>query len=159
MVTASTLHKEHLLPSRMRLRYAHDRLLALAEQYGWKMQAWAVLSNNYHFVAVSPELGAANLPKWIGHFHTDVARYLNRVDGVAGRKVWHNYWESQITFERSHFARLKYVNENPVKHGIVDEAIQYPWCSASWFKRVAKKSLYETVQSFPIDSLSVYDDF
>ena len=37
-----------------RLEFLHDSLLGLAEEYGWNLQAWAVFSNHYHFVAMSP---------------------------------------------------------------------------------------------------------
>ena len=159
MVTASTLGREPCLGSKKRLRYSQECLLDLAHHYGWTMQAWALLANHYHFVAVSPEEGAGNLSTFIGHFHTDVAKYVNRLDGQAGRKLWHNYWESQITHDTSHYARLKYVNENAVHHGLVENATDYPWCSARWFERVSSTSFYKTVNSFKTDHLNVKDDF
>jgi putative transposase len=159
IVTGSTYEKRHYLGSRMRLRYTNEMLLSLASHYGWTLQAWAVLSNHYHFVAISPEVGAGNLSKFISHLHTSTARFLNKSDGVEERRVWHNYWETQITHDTSHYARLKYVNENAVHHGLVDQATDYPWCSARWFERVSSTSFYEMVNSFKIDRLNIRDDF
>ena len=56
-------------------------------------------------------------------------------------------------------ARLNYVIQNPVKHGLVAVADQYPYCSAEWFRLRAEAAWYGTVTSFPIDRLEVEDDF
>jgi putative transposase len=91
--------------------------------------------------------------------HSISAKHVNRLDGIPGRKVWHEYWDSQITFHISYFARLKYVHTNPVKHGLVGGAELYEWCSASWFARTASKAFYKTVMEFPSDRVVIPDDF
>ncbi len=75
------------------------------------------------------------------------------------RKVWFQYWDSRITFERSYLARLNYVHYNPVKHGVTANATNYPWCSAAWFDQNAPTSFVKTVKSFKTDKLKVPDDF
>lgn len=70
-----------------------------------------------------------------------------------------NFRESLITHQTSLLARLKYVNENPVKHGLVDVATEYPWCSASWFEQTAPESFRKSVERFKTDRLNVEDDF
>jgi len=64
-----------------------------------------------------------------------------------------------LTFERSWLARLNYVHQNPVKHGVVPVANQYPWCSAAWFERTASPAQVKTIYSFKTDRVNVYDDF
>jgi putative transposase len=56
-------------------------------------------------------------------------------------------------------ARLNYVNQNPVKHGLVKCASDYTWCSASWFEKTASKPFNKAVSSFKIDKVNVIDDF
>ncbi|MGZ3632738.1 MAG: hypothetical protein ACXWM7_00200 [Parachlamydiaceae bacterium] len=34
--------------------YLHSLLLELARKYGWNLEAWAIFSNHYHFIAQSP---------------------------------------------------------------------------------------------------------
>ena len=68
MVTAATYQKVHYFNSAERLRILHDSLLQLAHEYEWKIQAWAVLSNHYHFIAESPDK-AANLPAFLSQLH------------------------------------------------------------------------------------------
>jgi putative transposase len=54
IVTGATLHKKHFLRSRSRLDLVQQHLFERAEEYGWQLQAWAIFSNHYHFVALSP---------------------------------------------------------------------------------------------------------
>ncbi|MCP5537645.1 MAG: transposase [Akkermansiaceae bacterium] len=159
MVTAGTYGKEHFFRNRNRLQHLTNNLIALAKQHQWQMQAWAVFSNHYHFIASSPEDGAQNLGRWLGALHRRSATMVNKLDETPGRKVWHNYWESHITFEKSYYARLHYVHENPVKYGLVTHAEAYDWCSAAWFAEHAAPAFRKTVESFKIDRVNVRDDF
>lgn len=124
-----TYRKEHFFCGPERLTLLTDTLLTFALEYGWQLQAWAVFSNHHHIVSNSPE-SAATLPQFLNHLHTETARVINEMDGTPGRKVWFQYWETLLTFQKSYLARLNYVMQNPVKHGIVEVSTRYPWCSA-----------------------------
>lgn len=123
------------------------------------MEAWAVFSNHYHFIARSPESGASSLQTLLRKLHSLSAREANRLDSAPGRKIWHNYRDSRITPEASHLARLHYVHANAVHHGIVTLASQYPWCSAGWFEKVEDRARIQTIYGFPIDRLLASDEF
>lgn len=158
MVTSGTYHKERLFDSPEKLQILHDTLLCLAPDYGWNLQAWAVMSNHYHFIAIS-QGESANLSKLISKLHMVTAKQINIMDNAQDRKVWFQYWDSRITFEKSYLARLNYVHNNPVHHGIVDNAVKYAWCSAAWFEKSADGAFYKTVRGFKTDRLTVKDDF
>ncbi len=158
MVTGGTFRKIPYFHSPDRLDFFRDRLFKLSDEFGWQLQAWAILTNHYHFVAASPE-EASNLSKFLGKLHMTTAKELNKLDSTPGRKVWFEYWDSRITFETSYLSRLKYVHFNPVKHGITENAEDYPWCSASWFSSCATPAFAATVNCFKTDRIQVTDDF
>jgi len=158
IVTGATLHKEHLFPSAEKLSVLEHELLTLAKKHKWQLEAWAVFVNHYHFVARG-DGKATPLEKFLKHLHSNSARQLNELDDSAGRKVWHNFWETELTYERSYLARLNYVHQNAVKHGLVRVANQYPWCSASWFERTAPPAAVKTIYGFKIDQLNIDDDY
>jgi putative transposase len=54
-VTASTYNKQHLFRGGERLGVLERGLLRVMKDFGWQIEAWAVFSNHYHFVAHSPE--------------------------------------------------------------------------------------------------------
>jgi putative transposase len=158
MVTAGTFRKAHHFAEKARLSFLQETLLHLADKHTWQLQAWAVFSNHYHFVALSPEK-ADSLVVLIRQLHSLTAREVNRLDGTEGRKVWYEYPETHLTYEKSYLARLHYVHHNAVKHGLVTVPETYPWCSAGWFERTAERAFYQTVRSFKTDTVKVTDDF
>jgi putative transposase len=157
-VTAGTLHKDLLFDTPEKRSLLERLLLSLAKQYGWQLEAWAVFANHYHFVARgNPD--SRNLGQFLHDLHGVSARDLNKLDRVAGRKVWFNFRDTKLTIQYSYLARLSYVHQNAVKHKLVAVASQYPWCSAAWFERVASPAQIKTIYSFKIDRVKVEDDF
>jgi len=142
IVTAATYQKAPIFNSRQRLTLLCEHLFERAAQYGWQLQAWAAFPNHYHFVALVPAQ-PSSLRTLIRHLHSVTAVEVNRLDQQPGRKVWFQYWETYLIYEKSFYARLRYVHENAVHHGLVKRAVLYPWCSAGWFEQKAHILSYE----------------
>jgi putative transposase len=158
IVTAGTLNKQHFFGTRELLDLLESGLLAKAAQYSWHLEAWAVFANHYHFVGHALD-DASTLRPFLAHLHADTARDANLRDAAEGRQVWCNFWETELTYEKSYLARLNYVYQNPVRHGLVLMANQYRWCSAAWFERTATPAQVKTIYSFKTDRIRVIDDF
>ena len=157
IVTCGTFHKEHFFNNDELLTHLTTTLLDFATEYQWTLQAWAVMSNHYHFVAESES--PSNLPNFIRRLHAVTALKANRFDNTQGRKVWWNYWESEIESHDDWLARVHYVNQNPVKHGVVAHAVNYPYCSASWLEMKASREFIKTLDCFDIGEIDVMDDY
>ena len=160
-VTASTYRKAHHFRGVDRLGVLHRGLLTVARDFGWQFEAWAVFSNHYHFVAHSPAEAsdAANLSDMLSVPHVKTAEWVNKLDRTPGRQVWFNFRETRLTYQKSYLARLNYVHQNAVKHGLVRVANQYPWCSARWFERASSAAMVKSIYQFKIDRLLVPDEF
>ena len=157
MVTAATYGKQPVFNSRSRLKLLCETLMYLCSASGWRLQAWAVFPNHYHFVAESDS--PANLSSTIRRLHSLTAHAMNELDRQPGRKVWFQYWDTLLTNQNTYLARLRYVHENAVHHGVVARAANYPWCSATWFELKAKPAFRKTVLGQPCDRISVPDTF
>jgi putative transposase len=157
IVTAGTCKRVHHFHDAERLTYLTRTLLTLSSKYGWKLEAWAVFSNHYHFVAQSSK--PSTLRQLVRHLHSVSAKEINLRDSTPGRTVWFQYWDTLLTYQKSYLARLNYVHMNAVRHGLVREASAYPWCSAGWFQRSAARAFHATVMGFPSDRVCVPDDF
>jgi putative transposase len=157
IVTAGTYNRAPLFRGAERLTILTNYILDLASRYAWSLQAWAVFPNHYHLVGNSqnPE----SLRSFLRHLHSISAIEANKWDGTPARRVWFEFWETRITFPRSYFARLNYVHQNAILHGLVRVPSKYRWCSAGWFERQANRSFFQTVSNFPTDKLNVPDDF
>jgi putative transposase len=158
MVTGATLYKQRLFNGSERLDLLESSLLSLAKEYLWRLEAWAAFTNHYHIIAQG-DGQAKNLGLFLNHLHSETARKLNEYDNAGGREVWYNFWDKKLTYEKSYLARLNYVHQNAVKHGLVWVANQYPWCSAAWFERTASPATIKTIYSFKTDRLNVYDNY
>ena len=133
-------------------------MFELSDRYRWQLQAWAIFSNHYHFVGISPE-EPKSLKTMLNQFHSLSAETVNRWDKKHDRKVWFQFWDTHLTYEKSYMARLNYVHQNPVRHKLVPVANLYDWCSASWFEGKAKSSFVKAVYGFKTDKIKVIDDF
>ncbi|MCF7838169.1 MAG: transposase [Candidatus Marinimicrobia bacterium] len=158
MITAGTYLKRHYLNTADKLERMVEHLHGVFLRFGWELRAWAVLSNHYHVIARAP-LQQVSLKTVLQRLHSIAAADLNQADATPGRKVWYQYWDRCLTYERSYLARLNYVNQNAVKHGIVHCATDYPYCSAGHFLQTARPAFAATVASFKWDKLKEPDDF
>ncbi len=157
IITAGTYKKVAVFKGASRLTVLTNYILELADRYNWSLQAWAVFPNHYHVVGSSqvPE----SMRSFLRHLHSVTAIEANKSDHAPGRRVWFEFWETRISFPRSYFARLNYVHQNAVRHGLVRVPSQYPWCSAGWFESKAERSFFQTVSGFRTDKITVPDDF
>ena len=123
-VTASTYLKAHHFRTPQRLEVLQRGLLTVTRDFSWDLEAWAVFSNHYHFVAHSQSdlKNAGSLSQMLGVLHTRTAAWINRLDKTPGRRVWHNFWDTKLTYQKSYLARLNYVHQKPSVEAAVSAA-------------------------------------
>lgn len=158
MVTTGTLYKQPLFKASANRDLIERMMLSMSKQFGWQLEAWVVLANHHHFIARGHQ-ESADLREFLQQWHYDSARALNEMEGKPGRKVWYEFWDTRLTSQYSYLARLNYVHQNAVRHGLVAVANQYRWCSAAWFERTASPAQVKTIYSFKADKLKIRDDF
>jgi putative transposase len=156
-VTGATLYKQHFFRTPASLDALQELLFEKAAEHKVSLQAWCLFPNHYHLVITADE--GVRLRKMLGRFYVDSAKAINRCGDTEGRRVWYQFRDVQLTFERSWLARLKYTHENAVHHGVVTDALNYRWCSASWFAATARPAFVETVRRIKVDRISVYDEY
>ena len=156
-ITAGTYLKQHLFRTSESLDELQQALFASATEERCELQAWCLLSNHYHLV-VRTETGT-NLQRMLRRFHSISAKALNARDEQRGRRVWFQFWETELTYERSWLARLRYTHENAVHHGVIDDAVRYRWCSGSWFELNASRAFVATLRGVRMDLVKVPDEF
>jgi len=157
-VTARAHEQKHWLHTPERRDWFMQMLFDVTDEKGWKLEAWAVLSNHYHFVAHSPSGEAATLSPMLQKLHSLATKRLNQEDGMPGRsRLWQNYFEKHLTTQEGYLARLNYVHQNPKHHGLVPLASQWRWCSAEAFKREVTPAWLKTVMSFKYDLIAKED--
>src|SRR5215467_14105929 len=102
-LTVGTYLKQHHFRAEARLRVLHRGLLTVARDFDWRLEAWAVFSNHYHFIGHSPPeaADASNLSDMLSLLHVKTAGWINKLDKSPGRQVWYNFRETRLTYQKS----------------------------------------------------------
>jgi putative transposase len=110
------------------------------------IDAWVVLPDHMHCLWTLPE-GDADFPGRWRAIKTEFSKSLStdekRSPVMASRGergIWQRrYWEHTIRDERDYAAHMDYTHFNPVKHGLVENAADWPFSS---FRRCVAEGLY-----------------
>ncbi|MCA9222015.1 MAG: transposase [Planctomycetales bacterium] len=159
-LTARARDQQQLLADDAMKDWFEAKLFDLAAEFGWRLEAWCVLSNHYHFVAHSPVgvESAESLSAMIRKLHSLATKELNRRDMTPGRtRLWQNFRETHLTFQKSYLARLNYVHQNAAHHGLVRVGSDWKWCSARKFKESVTPAWLKTIASFKYDEIAAED--
>lgn len=185
-ITGSTYQKVPYLRSER----AKERILKLIfkgfTDYEWKIENWVILNHHYHLMVEAP-LKADTLSDIIRDVHSFTALWIkkninlkskeymeciNRVDASTDplgtlhnssqTKLFHNYWDTGVTYENSYYARLNYIWHNPVKHGYVEDSAN--WKFGSYYYRQQNSEdntgkLNKIIKNYPCDEVNVNDLF
>jgi putative transposase len=89
--------------------------------------AYCLMSNHVHFVCVPQNSDA--LARTFNTLHMRYAQYVNKKQGMCGH-LWQGRFYSCILDEKHLFAAVRYVENNPVRAGLVKNPEEYPWSSA-----------------------------
>ena len=102
-------------------------------QYGesvrqfYELHAWVIMANHVH-VIFQPRAELSAIMRWL---KGRTARQANRILGRTGMKFWQDEsFDHWIRTKEELWDLIAYVENNPVKAGLVAEACQWRWSSA-----------------------------
>ena len=98
--------------------------------YVW--HAFVVMPNHVHLL-VTPEVALAELTKSLKGI---TAKRANALLGLTGEPFWQGESYDHLVRNRQEFEKIRsYIEENPVRAGLVTQASDYRWSSAGWATR------------------------
>ncbi|HEV8412288.1 MAG TPA: transposase [Bryobacteraceae bacterium] len=99
-----------------------------SRRHDLRILGWCLMTNHVHLIAIpgAPE----SLAQTLGHAHSQYSLEQNRDRHRVGH-LWHNRYFSCPLDPAHLFAALRYVDLNPVRAGIIAEAPDWRWSSAS----------------------------
>jgi len=102
------------------------------------IDAMVVLPDHLHAIWILPEDDADFSVRW-RRIKSEFSRGLATAGGRA-RPVWQpRFWEHVIRNDQDHAAHRDYIHINPVKHGLVSAAADWPHSS---FHRFVRQAVY-----------------
>lgn len=98
------------------------------QQQLYRLSAYAVMSNHVH-ILIWPKRFLPKITKAIKGY---TAHEANRVLGRTGQTFWQEESFDHAVRNEEEFYRIKrYIEQNPVKAGLVENPEQWPWSSAA----------------------------
>jgi putative transposase len=95
---------------------------------GVEVWAYCLMPNHIHLIA-SPDSGAG-LAIAVGNTHTRYTRMVNKREGWSGF-LWQGRFAS-FPMDDDYLRKcIRYVGLNPVRAGLVDRAVEWPWSSVA----------------------------
>jgi REP-associated tyrosine transposase len=93
------------------------------------LQAYVVMPNHVHLL-VSPAVVLCKLTKSLKGI---TAKRANAMLALTGSPFWQEESYDHLVRQASEFDKIRYyIEENPVRAGLVTAASQYRWSSAGW---------------------------
>jgi putative transposase len=93
------------------------------------IHAFAVMPNHVHLLA-TPKVALSQLTKTVKGFS---AKRANEMFGLTGRPFWQDESYDHVVRDSAGAERIRrYIEQNPVRAGLVIEAHEYRWSSAGW---------------------------
>jgi len=123
---------------------------AVRHNWPFRVEAFCLLPDHLHCIITLPENDSDYATRWRlikGHFSrnyrkTGLVDHLPQSLSRVNRRelpVWQRrYWEHIIRDDEDYRHHVDYIHFNPVKHGYVKSAIDYPW---STFHRFVREGL------------------
>jgi len=123
-----------------------------AEKYGLKILAYCLMRNHVHFIVVPRE--AESLARVFNTLHMRYAQYVNHRNEARGH-LWQGRFYSCFMDTGHLYHAIRYVERNPVRVGIVENAWDYQWSSARVHAGEAggKGLIAVDTHKFPMDSM------
>ncbi len=91
----------------------------------YRLIAWTVMPNHVHvLIEISERYSLGSI---VGSWKRFSARLANQAIGRSGPFWQDDYWDTYIRDERHLESTVSYIENNPVKAGLVGDAADWPW--------------------------------
>lgn len=108
-------------------RAYRDLLVRVCTHTGTRCLAWCLMDNHVHLILVPQTVDG--LRATLARVHTAYSQRINLAQGVGGH-LFQGRFASYPMDDGHLFVAARYVENNPVRAGLVAEAGDWPWSSA-----------------------------
>ncbi len=123
-----------------------DAVRTVRRGHPFDIHGWVVLPDHLHCVVQLPE-GDTDFTLRLRLIKAGFSKSLPRTEWLSAvrqrrgeRGIWQRrFWEHLIKDEADYRAHMDYVHINPVKHGLVERVVDWPY---STFHRLAAEGVY-----------------
>jgi putative transposase len=144
--TVVTYNRKPLFNCELARLILHQAFVDVRKRNFFKIEALCLLPDHLHTIWKLPENDSAYPQRWnqIKGIFTKQFRDNSLIDeSISGSRlrkregaIWQRrYWEHLIRDEQDYSNHMDYIHYNPVKHGLVEQVVDWPWSSFHKYMR------------------------
>ncbi len=127
-VTVVILRRQRIFSDPSIIMLFLDVLKEQRERYKFLIHEYVVMQDHYHAVITPPK--RYTISSTLQHIHGVFATLYNNKMKRSGKLFQPHFWNHYIVDEQDYRTKAEYIHMNPVRAGLVDDPIDYPWSSA-----------------------------
>jgi putative transposase len=148
--TVVTERRQRILTNHDVREVLRAAIVKVRASYPFEINAWVLLPDHLHCIWTLPEGDADFSTRWrlikrevtvaVGaNYFREEFQTERRAQKQQGTIWQHRFWEHLIRDDNDYAAHMDYLHFNPVKHGLVKTANEWPWSS---FHRLVNEGVY-----------------
>jgi len=120
-VTACTKRRRPILASSL----GHEAILgAWSAASKWLVGRYVVMPDHVHLFCAPNAIEAPSLEKWMKYWKSRATSNMRKPGGTVWQR---DHWDRQLRSGESYDDKWEYVRSNPVRHGLVIKADDWPY--------------------------------
>ena len=110
--------------------YFEELMCFYAKSFGITIHNYCLMSNHYHLLI---EITRPNLSKFMRQLNMNYAIYFNKKHKRSGH-LWQGRFKSWYVVDEAYlYTLMRYIEQNPLKAGMVKDIAHYPYSSYHYF--------------------------
>jgi putative transposase len=102
------------------------RLVRLLDKYSWRCLAFCQMTTHWHALVETPDSSLSSGMHWL---NSEYSKAFNDRHGRVGYLVRDRFWSRPKRDDEALKVAYRYVADNPVRAGIVNQPEDWPWSS------------------------------
>jgi REP-associated tyrosine transposase len=125
-VTTCTFQRKAILAREEVAKILAYEWCSARERHGWAIGRYVIMPDHVHFFC-SPEPDAKPLPIFIGFWKEWTSKAIKRLFQLTSPVWQEEFFDHVLRSSESYSEKWNYVRNNPVRHGFVTNADDWPW--------------------------------
>ena len=135
------VNQQNLFEEASDFKKLKDTIRFVKQEIDFEIYAYCFMSNHVHIVLKEKNIG--EISRIMKRILTKYARWYNIKYGRSGALIANRYKSVPVEIDEYFLQLIRYVHQNPIKAGIVDELNAYPY--SSYVEYVNDADLTDTV--------------